>query len=135
MKDMSESTRPDGDIAVQFWIYLGTAVFLLTTAVVYWYLSYEQAGTVMLALGGGLGLIVAGWLWFRWRGRPGHETETPDEVAEEWEPHASTWPFWIGLGGATAAAGLAMTPWLIAPGAMVVVVGIVGWVGQSRRRD
>jgi hypothetical protein len=132
---MSEATRPDRDIAVQFWIYLGTAVFLLVTAVVYWYLSYEQAGTVMLGLGGVLGLIVAGWLWFRWRGRPAGEPETPAEVAEAWAPHASGWPFWIGLGGATAAAGLAMTPWLIAPGAMVLVVGLVGWIGQSRRRD
>jgi hypothetical protein len=130
---VSEVTR-DRDIAVQFWIYLGTAVFLLGTAVLYWFLSYEQAGTVMLALGGGLGLIISGWLWFRWR-RPGHDTESPAEVAAEWEPHASAWPFWIGLGGATAAAGLAMTPWLLVPGALVLMVGLVGWIGQSRRRE
>jgi Cytochrome c oxidase subunit IV len=134
MSERGERTRPDADIGIQFWIYLGTAVFLLGTAVVYWFLSYEVAGTVMLALGGGLGLIVAAWLGLRWR-RPAHAAGTAAEFEEEWGPHASGWPFWIGLGGATAAAGLALTPWLVIPGGMVLLLGLVGWIGQSRRRD
>lgn len=121
---------------VQFWVYLGTAGFLLAAAAVYWFASYEDAGTVMLALAGVLGLIVAGWLWVQLRKpAPAGAGATAATVEVDWAPHASIWPFWIGLGGTFAAIGLALSPWLLVPGMFVLLIGVVGWAGQSRRRD
>jgi Cytochrome c oxidase subunit IV len=50
-------------------------------------------------------------------------------------PHASVWPFTIGLGAATIANGLVLGTWLIVPGTLVMVVGIAGFIRQTRRRD
>ena len=61
-------------------------------------------------------------------------TSEREAVDEEWLPHASIWPFWIGLGAAFAAGGLAMSPWLVVPGVFVLLIGVVGWSRQSRYR-
>jgi hypothetical protein len=59
-------------------------------------------------------------------------------VAEEGEhylPHASAWPLAIGLGAATVANGLVLGLWVIVPGAVLMALGIGGFVRQTRRRD
>jgi Cytochrome c oxidase subunit IV len=135
------STPPDAPaeapstrgVKVQYRVYLGTAAFLIVIGVVYWFASYEDAGTVLLLLSGVLALIIGGWLWVQ--ARKGTNTSAAAEaVEEEWLPHASIWPFWIGLGAAFAAGGLAMSPWLVAPGVIVLITGVVGWARQSRYR-
>jgi Cytochrome c oxidase subunit IV len=45
------------------------------------------------------------------------------------------WPFTIGLGAATVANGLVLGVWLIVPGAALMILGIAGFVRQTRRRD
>src|SRR5690606_40724296 len=50
-------------------------------------------------------------------------------------PHASVWPFAIGVGAATLANGLVLGLWVIVPGAVLLVVGIAGFVRQTRHRD
>ena len=122
-------------IRVQYRVYLGIGIFLLLTGAVYWFLSYEDAGTVMLLLAGVLGLIIGVWIWLQARRPSGSESVDQGEPDEtEWLPHASIWPFWIGLGSAFAAGGLAMSPWLVVPGVFVLLVGVVGWARQSRYR-
>jgi hypothetical protein len=50
-------------------------------------------------------------------------------------PHASAWPFAIGLGAATLANGLVLGLWVIVPGVALMAIGIGGFVRQTRRRD
>jgi Cytochrome c oxidase subunit IV len=57
------------------------------------------------------------------------------EAGEHYLPHASAWPFAIGLGGATVANGLVLGLWVIVPGVALMVLGIGGFVRQTRRRD
>ncbi|HET6949190.1 MAG TPA: cytochrome c oxidase subunit 4 [Acidimicrobiales bacterium] len=61
--------------------------------------------------------------------------EGPAGEVAHYLPHASAWPFAIGLGAATLANGLVLGLWVIVPGAAVMVAGIVGFVRQTRRRD
>lgn len=133
----STDAAPARGIKVQYLVYLGTAAFLILIGVVYWFASYEDAGTVMLLLSGVLALIIGGWLWVQARkgsAASAAGVETAAEAEEEWLPHASIWPFWIGLGGAVAAGGLAMSPWLVVPGVFLILIGVVGWSRQSRYR-
>jgi hypothetical protein len=50
-------------------------------------------------------------------------------------PHASAWPLAIGLGGATVANGLVLGLWVIVPGVALLLLGIGGFIRQTRRRD
>ena len=50
-------------------------------------------------------------------------------------PHASAWPFAIGVGAAAVANGLVLGLWIIVPGVALLVLGIGGFVRQTRRRD
>jgi Cytochrome c oxidase subunit IV len=134
----SETTDapPARGITVQYRVFLGIGGFLFITGVAYWFLSYEGAGTIMLLLAGVLGFIVGVWLWLQSRKlvAPAADPTGPHTEPAEWLPHASIWPFWIGLGAAFATGGLAMSPWLMVPGVFVLLIGVVGWARQSRYR-
>ena len=128
---------PARGVVVQYRVFLGIGGFLFLTGVTYWFLSYEVAGTILLLLAGVLGFVIGGWLWFEYRRRikpDGPVTPTVPAEDVEWLPHSSIWPFWIGLGAAFAAGGLAMSLWLMVPGVFVLLIGVVGWARQSRYR-
>ncbi|HEX6235927.1 MAG TPA: cytochrome c oxidase subunit 4 [Acidimicrobiales bacterium] len=59
----------------------------------------------------------------------------PKGEPEEYLPHASLWPFAIGLGSAGIAVGLVLGIWVAAPGAALLALGVGGFVRQTRRRD
>jgi hypothetical protein len=121
-------------------VFLAVGVFVLVLGAIYWATAYEESGTVMLIVAGLLSLWIGAYLWLRARtpepveGADAAAAPRPEEVAP-YLPHASVWPFTIGLGAATIANGLVLGTWLIVPGALVMVLGIAGFVRQTRRRD
>jgi uncharacterized membrane protein YfcA len=132
MADELEAPRVD-DRTVPWRVFLGVGAFVLVLGAIYWATAYEESGTVMLIVAAVLSLWIAAYLWLRTRS-PDAEPRPPDEAAH-YLPHASVWPFAIGLGAATLANGLVLGVWLIVPGAALMVMGIVGFVRQTRRRD
>jgi cytochrome c oxidase subunit IV len=135
-----EARPPVDDRAVPWRVFLAVGAFVLVLGAIYWGTAYEESGTVMLIVAGLLSLWIGAYLWLRSR-TPAEpvapEAATaprPEEVAP-YLPHASVWPFTIGLGAATIANGLVLGTWLIVPGALVMVVGIAGFIRQTRRRD
>jgi len=145
MADELEAPRVD-DRAVPWRVFLGVGASVLVLGAIYWGTAYEEGGTVMLIVAAVLSLWIAAYLWLRTRGPAAEPVEvaasrgqpTADRQAEEaahYLPHASVWPFAIGLGAATVANGLVLGVWLIVPGAALMVLGIVGFVRQTRRRD
>jgi hypothetical protein len=133
-------------------LVIGTGVLVL--GIIYWVTSYESTGVVLLLLSSGLAAWVGGFLWLGQR-RAGPATveaiqaagemQAADGVAtagtgldtapEHYLPHASVWPFAIGLGAATLANGLVLGLWVIVPGAALMALGLGGFVRQTRRRD
>lgn len=103
---------------------------------VYWFLSYEEAGAVLLLLSAGLALIVGGYLWWATREHGASPTGGGhQEEAEHYLPHASIWPLGVGAGSVVLANGLALGLWAAVPGSMLLAACVVGYARQSRHRD
>jgi len=120
-------------------VFLAVGAFVLVVGAIYWGTAYEESGTVMLIVAALLSLWISAYLWLRTRTPPAEagEVVAPEQPGEvvHYLPHASVWPFAIGLGAATLANGLVLGVWLIVPGALLMVLGIAGFVRQTRRRD
>lgn len=116
---------------------LAIAGFLVVVSAIYWFLSYEEAGSVLLLLSGGLALIVGAYLWWATR----EQTSSPssaeghEEDEEHYLPHASIWPLGVGAGSVVLANGLALGLWAAVPGSMLLAACVVGYARQSRHRD
>ena len=62
-RDRTEPHRVKRDLRVQWQMFLGVAAFIAVIDVVYWFVSYERAGTTMLTLAAGLAALCGGWLF------------------------------------------------------------------------
>jgi hypothetical protein len=151
-----EARAPVDDRKVPWRVFGFIGVFMAVIAGIYWFTAYEDAGTVMLVVAGVLALWIAVYLWLQQRGPAGPAIEADEAAAAvtaaagrampatgaaegdahaHYLPHASAWPFAIGLGAATVANGLVLGTWVIVPGVVLMVLGIGGFVRQTRRRD
>jgi hypothetical protein len=134
-----EGGRTD-DRSVPRRVFLTIGSLLAVIAVIYGSTAYEEAGTVMLALAAVLALWFGSYLWIKQREAAtaaDAATDPPIQEAfeEDYLPHASIWPFVMGLGAATIANGLVLGIWVLVPGVMIMAIGVGGWVAQTRRRD
>jgi hypothetical protein len=143
-----EASPPVNDAAVPWRVFLAVGLFVLVMGGIYWGTAYEESGTVLLILAAVLSLWIGAYLWLRIRAsdaaraQPVEPTEGSAAGAADdrggaatYLPHASAWPFAIGLGAATVANGLVLGVWVIAPGVALMALGIGGFVRQTRRRD
>jgi ABC-type Fe3+ transport system permease subunit len=124
-------------------IFLGIATFLVVATAVYFTTSSEDAGSTMLLLAGGMALIVGGYLALQARkatdaaepGREGGGGADEPALEEAYLPHASVWPFALGMGLVVLANGLALGLWAVIPGGLLAAASAWGYARQSRRRD
>jgi Cytochrome c oxidase subunit IV len=143
-----EAGPPTVDPRVPTRMFLFIGGFLLALGLLYGAASYEESGTVMLLGAAALGLWIAAYLWLQMREEAHAEEDAlgPEvdavpggtgavEGAGQYLPHASAWPFAIGVGAATLANGLVLGLWVIVPGAALLALGIGGFIRQTRRRD
>ena len=119
------------DLKVQWRIFLGLAAFIAVIGAIYWFVSYEDAGTTLLALAAGLALMCGGYLFVQDRKEI---PATSPEDEPQYLPHESVWPFGIGLGVFMAFNGLILGPAWAVPGAVVGATSLGGFGAQSRRR-
>lgn len=127
-------------------VFLRTIVYIVPIGVIYWFVSYEIAGTALLAalaiavtllvvvalrLGRTLPLSFAPkeLLGFE----ESHETEPPFEIAEDLFPSRSLWPIALAAGISAVALGLEFGAWLWGPGAAVAVAAGLAWFTQLHR--
>jgi hypothetical protein len=129
-----DDDSPGFDIQARLFAFVGT--FQLVISAVYWFLTYEDAGSVMLLLAGALGLAVAGYLGWKKPPRSASvdEAEPSGEEEEPWFPAASGWPFALGIGMVLVANGLLLGLWLLLPAGAFLLYAIGGFILQSRVR-
>lgn len=123
-------------VAVRLWV--GAGIFFGILFTVYWLTSYEPAGTTLLGVGVAACLLIGVYLWLQLR-RHGELPE--DRAGSEPQDNAgpvvavpapSLWPLGLAFGAGTFAAGLVLGAWLAAPGAIVVVMSIIGIALKGR---
>ena len=141
-----EARPPVDDRKVPFRVFAFIGAFITVLAIIYWSTAYEEAGVVMLLVAAVLALWIDAYLWLHERPEPGARAGAPAGTGAagtgaevggvaHYLPHASAWPLAIGLGGATVANGLVLGLWVIVPGVALLLLGIGGFIRQTRRRD
>ena len=108
-------------------------------ALVYWYVTDDVIGTVLL---GGFGLATGAGFGFLWQGTR-NETAAPSDVGLIAEgpladtdsplPTRSIAPLWIGLGLALAGLGLVYGVWFVVAALLPIGLGAADWLLSAGR--
>jgi hypothetical protein len=122
---------------VEWRLFAGAGVFFTITGTIYWFASYEDAGTVLLGLAVAAVLMVAGWLLFQAR-RVGMRPEdradatVADGAGEvDYFPSSSVWPLVVAAGAVVCANALAFGIWLGVGGVLLLLAGVVGYAYEA----
>jgi hypothetical protein len=122
--------------SIAFWAYV--AVFGLVVGTIYWFASYEQAGTVLLLFMGFCGLTIGGYLFVRARRAKLPEDDPKADHADAGEEPigrfsaGSLWPILMGLGVATGIEGFIYGRWLLVVGALLFGWATIGLMQESK---
>ena len=123
-------------------LFGGVGVFIVGIALLYWFVSYEPAGSTMLALAAVLALTTAAYVAWPRRAADGHGGDDGGHELEPghdphdgvWFPQASIWPFAIAAGMALIANGLLLGRWLVIPAVVFLAWALAGMIRQGRHR-
>ena len=139
---------------VESLLLLGVGIFFGLIAIVYWFLSYEDGGGIMLLGTCLLGLLPGAYYFFWHRRFHGSKyffwgrldkvvgdrpEDMPDANIEDGAgvidsfPASSIWPFILGMGAFVTALALAFGTWLLPVGVTTIVIALVGVTAESRR--
>jgi hypothetical protein len=155
--EAAETATRTRDSSVSWKVFLGVGTFIAVLAVVYWFSSYEDAGTTMLALASGLALFFGSFLFVQDRrqrlglagahpivarveatsgGAAERSVEDEDEAVDHghYLPQSSVWPLAMGVGAAMTLNGLIIGWPYATPGAAFLALAVGGFVAQGRRR-
>jgi hypothetical protein len=123
-------------------VLFGTAFIGLITAI-YWFASYEAAGSTLLLVGAGMYFLLTAYLYLQGRrlrrGPPRPEDEEDGQVADTempvgYFPVASVWPPAIALGVVAAALGLVFGYWFFVVAGILLTGAIIGYAIEAQAR-
>lgn len=129
--------------------FLRIAAYTAFIATVYWFISYEPAGTVLLlfllAASGTFSLVVLSHVSAA-RGDaparrnivrdtlgfddPASSASEPLQIQENLYPTATLWPLGLAFGVTLAALGLIYGPWLWIPGLAITLGCAISWLTE-----
>jgi len=128
-------------VKVQGKMFLGFALFILASAIVYGFWSKEAAGTTALVLAFCLCTMIGFYLSFTARRadtgpQDRHDADVADDAGEVgfFSPH-SWQPLALGIGGSLAFLGIIFGWWLLFFSLPVILVGVYGWVFEYYRGE
>jgi hypothetical protein len=141
-------------VAEEIRFFLRTAIYTLTITVIYWFLSYEIAGSaLLLSLGlSAIFFVVVGFVMIRHTKedplpddtRPanviqrtlgfdepeGETVRPPLALEDEPIPSSSIWPLATAIAALFLGLGLIYGGWIWGPGIGIAIVALWGWVTQ-----
>jgi hypothetical protein len=127
-------------VKVEWRLFAGAAAFYTVTASAYWFISYERAGTAMLAASVPAFALVGVWLLVQSRrhgARPEDVGEAgPADAAEDlgYFPSSSAWPFVLSAGVVVLANGMVFGPPIAAVGLLLMLAGVFGYARESDQK-
>ena len=122
---------------VEWRLFVGAAAFFAVTASIYWFVSYEHAGTAMLGASVPAFALIGLWLLFQSRKappRPEDDGEASHTDAVEdlgYFPSSSAWPFVLSAGAVVLANGLVFGPPIAVIGLILMVAGVFGYAREA----
>ncbi len=122
--------------SIGYWGYV--CVFGFVVGAIYWFLTYEPAGTLLLIFMGLCGLVISGYLFVRARSLslPEDDREGTFEDAAGVPigrfSAGSVWPVLMGLGIALGLQGFIFGRWLLVAGGVLFVWATIGLMQESR---
>jgi Cytochrome c oxidase subunit IV len=141
-------------VRVEALLLIGVGLFFGLVAIAYWFLSYEDGGTMMLVGTCFLGLL-PGVFYFYWHRRfegskyfywgqldraVGPRPEDREDATIEQGagtiaafPGSSIWPFILGSGAFFATLALVFGIWLLPVGIALIFIAAIGGTVESRR--
>jgi len=122
---------------VEGYVFAGTAAFFGAIVALYWFTSYEDAGSTLLLATAAFGMLPGAFLLWaarRSRRRPdASSAATSDGHGPVGAfPVTSFWPLALASGAVLAALGLVFGVWFAIPGAILMVIAATGAVLESR---
>ena len=121
------------------YVLVAVAAFFGVVCALYWFTSYEDAGTVMLLLTAFLGLLPGSYLlWWSFHMPPRPEDKDEATLSEGAGnvgsfPGSSIWPFVLGMGLALVGVAFVFGSWTAVLGGTLVLSAFVGVIIESRR--
>ena len=122
-------------------LFAGGAVFYVAISIIYSVVSGDVVGTTVLALNGGLALIIGFYVLFtgkRIGTRPEDRLDANIDEADPndgfFSPH-SWWPLPVAAGSAITFVGFVFATWLMVIGVTVLLVAVFGWLFEYYRGD
>lgn len=125
---------------VEWRLFAGAGAFFAVTASLYWFVSYEQAGTAMLALSVPAFLMLGGYLLVQSRRHGLRPEDREDATLADGEeeigyfPSSSIWPLVLGLGAVALANSLVFGLGLAAVGLGLIVTAAVGYAAEANSK-
>jgi uncharacterized membrane protein len=122
-------------------MFIGLAIFILASAIVYGYWSKEPTGTTALFVAFGLALMIGFYLAFTARradtgAQDNEDAEVSDDAGELgfFSPH-SWQPLMLGVGASLGFLGIIFGWWLMFFSLPVILFGVYGWVFEYYRGE
>ncbi len=122
---------------VEWQLFAGAAGFFTVTAAAYWFVSYEDAGTTMLAVSVPAFAFVSAWLWLQHRrvgARPEdlRDADPADGTGDVgYFPSSSAWPFVLAAGAVVVADGLVFGAPIAVIGLLLMLAGVFGFAREA----
>ncbi len=122
-------------------LFIGGAVFYAVIAWIYSAMSGDVIGTTVLALTGGLAVIIGFYVLAtgkRIGQRPEDRLDADIEEADAeygfFSPH-SWWPLPVAVGAWLTFLGLIFATWIVVLGITVLLIAVTGWLFEYQRGD
>jgi hypothetical protein len=121
------------------WMMFALFAYGIVVGTIYWFVTYEPAGTVLLWSFSLMPVIVAGYLVRHGSVRAETLEDDPEATPEKAAgqelgtfPSASTWPVVLVLGSIAVGAGLVYGLLLLPVGLGVMLLAVLGLMRESR---
>jgi energy-converting hydrogenase Eha subunit A len=122
-------------------LFMSGAVFYAVIAWIYSAMSGDVIGTTVLALTGGLAVIIGFYILAtgkRIGPRPEDRLDAEIEEADAdygfFSPH-SWWPLPVAVGAWLTFLGLIFATWIVVLGITVLLIAVAGWLFEYQRGD
>jgi hypothetical protein len=127
-------------MSVEWKLFTGAAMFAALVSGLYWFVTYEHAGTTMLVFSGAAMLLVAAYLASvggRRGPRPSDRGDaSPGDEAEEpvYFPSSSVWPFVAAAGTMVLGFGLVFGLGVVSLGIILLAAGVAGYASEANAK-